>query len=277
MGHVPFFLTFHPMNYLFEPIGLSAWQWVAFIGAGLLAGVINTLAGSGSLITLPLLMFVGGLPAPVANATNRVGIVIQGLVGLYGWNKAGKVPWQGSLWVLAPTLLGAVGGASLAVDISEVTMKQFIGGLLVVMFFLLILKPERWLKQARPHPERGRHPGLLLAYFALGVYGGFLQAGVGLLFLAVLVQLAGYDLTRANGLKLLVVSLLNIPAFCIFLFNGQIHLGQGLILAAAQSAGAWIAVRWVANRPGADQWMYRILVAVVAVSAAKTIYDLTTG
>lgn len=265
------------MNYLFEPIGLDIWQWVIYILAGLLAGVINTLAGSGSLITLPLLMFVGGLPAPIANATNRVGIVIQGLVGLNGWNKAGKVPWQGSLWVLAPTLLGAVGGASLAVDISEVTMKQFIGGLLLTMFFLLILKPERWLRQASPHPDRNRKPWLLIVFFVLGVYSGFLQVGAGLLFLAALVLLAGYDLNRANGLKLLVISIVNIPAFLIFLVHGQIHLGQGLILAAAQSAGAWVSVRWVANRPGADQWIYRILIAVVAVSAAKTIYDLTMG
>ncbi len=264
------------MNYLLQPIHLTPLEWALFIAAGILTGVINTLAGSGSLITLPLLMYVGMLPAPIANATNRVGVLIQGIVGIYGLNKAGKMHWKGVYWILIPMFLGGVTGATLAVEMNELAMKISIGSLMLVMMVLLLVKPERWIKNADANQPIRKNPWHLPVFFALGVYGGFIQAGVGMFMLAVFVLMAGLDLIQSNGIKLLAITVLNVPAFFIFLYNGQIHLGLGLLLAGSQVLGAWAAVKWIGKQPSAQVWTYRLLLLVVMFSGARIAWDIWT-
>ena len=162
------------------------YMYLVIIAAGAAAGFINTLAGSGSLITLPLLIFLG-LPANVANGTNRVAILLQNVVGVSSFHRQGVMDWRGGLWLALPASLGAIVGAQIAVNLNEEVMRRTIGALMVVMLVVIIVRPNRWLV-GRPEMQQ-RRPSWTqaLIFFGIGIYGGFIQAGVGIFLLAGLV------------------------------------------------------------------------------------------
>ncbi len=256
---------------MFESIGfdISFWNALAFAVGGILAGVINTLAGSGSLITLPIFVFICGLPAPVANGTNRIGALIQSAVGLRGFQRKGITSFEGAWWLVIPSIAGAIVGSRIAVGLSVEAMNYAIGGLMVFMFFFLLVKPGRWLHEKPRDLARNRNPLTLLVFFGIGIYGGFIQAGVGIFLLAGLVLAAGYTLRSANGVKLLIVFVYCIAALAIFFYHDQVHLVYGFAMALFQAIGAWLAVRFVARVPDADVWIHRLLVLIVAVAAVR--------
>jgi uncharacterized membrane protein YfcA len=239
-------------------------NYLILIPAGVLVGFINTLAGSGSLISLPLLIHLG-LPANVANGTNRVAILLQSLVGAGSFRQKKIIRFREGIWLAIPAVVGAVIGAILAVDINEAVMKRVIGGLMIVMFFLIALKPEAWIEGKVSHLKK--KPGFwqILIFFGIGLYGGFIQAGVGFFLLGGLVLGAGLDLIKANALKNLIVFLYTPFALAVFIFNGQVDWIMGLTLAAGNMAGAWIAAH-VAIRHGAKVVRY-ILMAVIVLAA----------
>ena len=242
---------------------------ILLILAGLAAGVINTFAGSGSLITLPLLMFMG-LPPAIANGTNRVGVVVQNLVATGNFLRQKELQPKHEWSLILPTLFGSLLGAFLAVDIKEDILNYFIGVLLVVMFFVILLKPAEWVK-GKAHKERTTKSRWInsILFFFIGIYGGFIQAGVGLFLLAGLVLGAGYDLIRANAVKVLMVLSFTLVALVVFLTAGQIVWSYGLLLAAGNAAGAWIASKY-ASKIGAKNIRY-ILLAVVLFSGLKVL------
>lgn len=242
----------------------NVWLLAAVPVVGFAAGFINTLAGSGSLITLPILILLG-LPANVANGTNRVGVLIQNVVAVGTFARRGALPLTGSAWPVAATLIGAVLGAELAVDIDETLMRRVIGVLMLVMLVIMLARPERWLKE---RTERS-HAKLLLQipiFFAIGIYGGFVQAGVGIFLLAGLVLGAGLDLVAANAVKNLVVLVFTAAALIVFVVNAQVRWEYGLLLAAGQGLGAWVAARMAVAR-GA-QFVRWVLIGILVLSAA---------
>ncbi len=244
-----------------------AWYlYLAIVAAGFVAGFINTLAGSGSLVTLPLLIFLG-LPANVANGTNRVGILLQNVVGVSSFRQQKVLDVRGGLMLAAPAVVGSVLGAQIAVNLDEQMMRRTIGALMIVMLVVILIRPRRWL-EGRGERLDGRPAWTqLLIFFAIGVYGGFIQAGVGIFLLAGLVLGAGYDLVRANAVKLLIVLCFTISALAVFLLNRQVVWGIGLILAVGNMTGAWVASRMAVERGAAFvRW---VLIAVVAVSGAE--------
>jgi uncharacterized membrane protein YfcA len=235
------------------------------IAAGFLSGVINTLAGSGSLITLPLLMVLG-LPANVANGTNRINILLQSLVGWSSFKKAGVLDLKSSRYMIFPSIAGAIVGALIAVDLNEKIMERTIGGLLLFMFFIILWKPSRWLKE---HQTRVPVSPVMqsLIFFLIGVYGGFIQAGVGFFLLAGLVLASGQDLVRANAMKLFLTFAFTPIALIIFILNGQVHYLYGFVLSAGSMAGAYFAAK-MAVKWGA-KFIHYVLLIVVFVSAVK--------
>lgn len=246
-------------------------QWYVYVLAllaGVVAGVINTLAGSGSLITLPMLIFLG-LPANEANATNRVGVLLQNVVGIRTFQASGKLNVKGWLWLTVPAVLGSLVGAQIAVDLNEQIMNRVIGAVMIVMLLLILFDPQRWLRQRSEVKEGRPSLPLLIAFFAIGVYGGFIQAGVGIFILSALVLGASYNLVDANTIKLIIVLAFTIAAVAIFAANSQIHWGVGLLMAAGQSAGAWLAARFAARSKNANVWVRRLLIAVIVASIVK--------
>jgi hypothetical protein len=234
---------------------------------GFIAGFINTLAGSGSLITLPILILLG-LPANVANGTNRVGVLLQNVVAVATFRRRGALEAAGTWKLVVPSVVGSVIGAALAVDLDEALLRRVIGALMIVMLGVLLFKPERWIAA---HANR-REPRLWVEvplFFAIGVYGGFIQAGVGIFLLAGLVLGAGFNLVGANAMKNLIVLVFTAAALVVFIVNDQVHWTLGLLLGAGQSAGAWAAAHLAVKR-GAE--FVRIVVIVIVVLSAVALF-----
>jgi uncharacterized membrane protein YfcA len=230
---------------------------------GVIAGFINTLAGSGSLITLPILILLG-LPANVANGTNRVGVLIQNVVAVATFRRHGALDSRGAWRLILPTVLGSIAGAQLAIDIDETLMRRVIGALMIVMLLVMLVQPEKWLRE-HATGERARYWIEAPIFFAIGVYGGFIQAGVGIFLLAGLVLGSGFGLVGANAFKNLLVLIFTAAALVVFVLNDQVRWDLGLLLAAGQGVGAWAAAHMAMRRGAAFvRWM---LIAILVLSS----------
>ena len=238
------------------------------IVAGLFAGFINTLAGSGSLITLPLLMFLGLSPHQ-ANATNRVAIFFQNLVAVRNFRQQKMLHTRQELYLVIPALIGSAVGASLAIQVNEEVLNTFIGILLFVMFFLILFKPDRWVKQQAGLVSGKGKVLRIIIFFFIGVYGGFIQAGVGFFLLAGLVLGVGYDLIKANAVKVLIVFTYTALALGIFIWSGQVNYLYGLVLAVGNSSGAYVASKY-AKQIGV-KYIRFILLAAVFIAGLKVL------
>jgi len=234
--------------------------------AGLFAGFINTLAGSGSLITLPLLMFLGLSPHQ-ANATNRIAIFFQNAVAVRNFKQQKLINGKSSLYMLLPALIGALIGASLAIKVNEEVLNFFIGSLLAVMFFVILLKPDKWVKAQAGQVHEKPTFWQIVIFFFIGVYGGFIQAGVGFFLLAGLVLGVGYDLIKANAIKVLIVLSYTTVALILFIWSGQVNFLYGLVLAVGNASGAFIASKY-AQKIGVKYIRY-ILLATVLMASLK--------
>ena len=252
------------------------YTYLAIIAVGIIAGFINTMAGSGSLLTLPLLMFLG-LPANIANGTNRVAIFLQNIVAVSGFKKQKVFEYREGLWLVIPATAGSLIGALIAVNFNERILELFIGGLLVFMFFIILIKPDRWIKKNAGSIDGSPKFWRIVIFFLIGIYGGFIQAGVGFFLLAVLVLGVGADLIKANALKVFIILVYTGFALVIFFINGQVDIRVGLILAVGNMLGAWVGTR-VAVSWG-PKFVRIILLLAIFVSAVKLlgIVDLLIG
>jgi len=212
-------------------------------GGGLVAGVVNTLAGGGSLLTVPLLVLVG-LPGTVANGSNRVGILVQNGIAALGFRAQGVSGLRGSAPLLAPVAAGALLGAGAASQLPDALFERVFGVIMLVLLVPTLWRPRALRAAETPGPARRILAPL--AFFGIGLYGGAFQAGVGLLLVFAL-SLAGLDLVRANSVKVVVNFGLTLLALPVFLAAGQVAWPEALTLAAGYAcggaAGARLAVR----------------------------------
>ena len=230
------------------------------LGAGVVAGFVNTVAGGGSVITLPILVEIVG--ASVANGTNRIAILMQNLAGLAGYQRGKAVPWPVVFPLIPPILLGAVSGAYVATTISSEAMRRVFALVVVVVAALLFVKPSRWIGDSEP---RLHQPWRWLVFLAAGFYGGFVQAGTGFLLLAGLVLGGGLGLVRANAAKVALILLYTPLVLVLFALADQVDLVVGITLGVGNMTGAWISAR-LAVKKGAG-WIRWVLI-VAAVAAA---------
>lgn len=248
------------------------WVWVGAAIVGVIAGIINTLAGSGSLLTLPMLIFLG-LPADVANGTNRVGIVVQSMVAVATFKHGGKLEIGPREWKLAGiAFVGSVLGALIAVQMNEVVMRIVIAVVMLGSLVVILAKPGQFA--AKDTKEKPLTPLILLMFLAIGVYAGFIQASVGILLLVALVAGTGYDIVKANGLKLFLTIIFTSAAIPVFAWNSQIDWGLGALMAGGQSLGAWMAARFAVKSDKAADWIQRLIVVVIIFSVIKLLVDL---
>jgi uncharacterized membrane protein YfcA len=231
--------------------------------AGAAAGVINVLAGGGSFLTLPLLIFVG-LPPTVANATNRVGVLTQNVAAVWGFHRHAVLDWRWALGATAPALIGAVLGTWAALRVSDETFSRTLA-VLMVLVTIWTLADRGGDPAARPLVPAGRW-WVAASFFVIGVYGGFVQAGVGFFILAVTTA-AGLDLVRGNAVKVLSVLLLAGLSLAIFAWSGQVRWGHGVALGLGNAAGALVGVR-LAIAAG-HRWLRIVVTATIVVFAVK--------
>ena len=237
--------------------------YLLLIGAGFIAGYVNTLAGSGSLVTLPALMFLG-LPAGLANGTNRVAILMQNIVAVSSFHGHRVLEFRRGVALAIPAILGAVLGARIAVGLDEEMLRRTIGALMLVMAGVIFLKPKRWIEgRMAAEPKVPTWVGAIL-FFLVGVYGGFIQAGVGVFLLACLVLASGFDLIRANAVKVLIVLCFTVFTLTVFVAHGQVDWRVGMVLGVGNMAGARVAAQAAVKRGAA--FLRWFLIAVVLTS-----------
>jgi len=247
---------------------VEAYQYIIAIVGGFFAGIINTLAGNGSAITLTILTEVMGLPPNMANGTNRVGVFTQSLVGSYGFYKGGKLPIRRSLKFIIPSVIGAILGVIVAVNVSNEDFKMVFRYLMIALLFVILIKPKRWL---RPSDLKAEHKlvWVIPIYLALGFYGGFIQMGMGIFFLATMVLLAKFDLIEGNAVKVFVVAIYTVFVLAIFQYKGLIDWKVGAVLAVGQVTGAYFTAKYASKYPALNVWVYRLLVVVVVFAILK--------
>lgn len=224
---------------------MELWQFPVILTVGVIAGVINTLAGGGSLITLPVLIFLG-LPATVANGTNRLAITVQSVLAVAGFKRKGVSDFKSSFFMSMPALAGAVIGAQLAVDVSDMLFKRILAVVMILVLVLILWNPIRMRQGIAQYGGgmaslgKSRRTVSMLIFFFIGVYGGFIQAGIGFLIIAVLTTISGLNLVETNSHKVFIVGVNAFFALIVFIFNSKICWSIGLALAAGNGLGGWI-------------------------------------
>ena len=236
------------------------------VAAGFAAGFINVVAGGGSLISLPLLIFLG-LPPAVANGSNRIAIVVQNVSGVLGFRSKGVSAYPFSLWLGLSALVGAMLGAWIAVDIEGDTFNRLLAVAMVAMVLMIVFRPTRSGSDLGERMDRKHRLISIGLFFFVGVWGGFIQAGVGLLIIAVLTTVNRFSLVKTNSAKVLVVLVYTAAALLVFIWEGKIDWLYGSVLAAGNASGAWVASRWSVDK--GDQWIKVFLVVVVIAMAVR--------
>ncbi len=221
-------------------------SYIALVLIGCIAGFLNVTAGGGSLLTLPFLIFMGLSPA-MANGTNRIAILLQNISATARFHHFEVIPKGIILVTSIPAALGAILGAQIAVEIDEMLFKRLLAVVMVMVMGFTFFKPG--LTKPEVKPQFSTYKKIVLAgiFFLIGIYGGFIQGGIGFILISVL-SLAGYDLVRVNALKVLIV-LIFIPfALTVFIINGQVDFIRGMILACGNATGAWLATKVVVKK-----------------------------
>ena len=241
---------------------------VILVAMGLVAGVINTVAGGGSNLTLPALMMMG-LPADVANATNRVGVFLQCLVGMRGFDKQGRLEKGDLKGIMIPTLIGGFAGAVAASILPVSFLKPILLGTMVTVALVILIRPSAIMPAADELALRvADSPKAWWGLWLAGFYGGFVQAGVGFVLIAALAGVLRYDLVRANALKMLCTAAFTLVALVVFIWQGLIAWVPGLILAVGTMAGAKIGVKLALNVSQRTLKWFLFLMTLCASAAA---------
>ena len=246
---------------------LTWWVAVVLVAAGVVGGFINTVAGGGSMITVPALMLLG-MPADHANGTNRVGILQQSLTGIRGFNRSGRLEKGAILPMLIPTVSGAVLGAFSSTWLHPDVLKPVLLGAMIAIALVILVFPEVVAppEGTKTYTLRERPTGVLML-FGAGVYGGFAQAGVGFILIAALAAGLRYDLARTNALKVVCTALFSIASLSVFILAGRVEWVSGVILAVGMTAGAYLGVKLAVN---VDQrlmkWMLFVMVCLTSAS-----------
>lgn len=233
--------------------------------SGVLSGVINVMAGGGSALTLPLLIFLG-LDGAMANGTNRVAIFVQNIFAVWSFRQQKMHQFRESLRLSAWTLPGGVLGALVALKISNEWFERILAIVLIWVIISMVVSPT-----GRPGPAELPDPRrrwwVYPAMLAIGFYGGFIQVGVGFLLMAALFHLLKMNLVEVNMHKVFIVMIFTIPALAIFIIGGKVDWWWGLSLAAGNSLGGWWAARLSVKK--GEKVIRWVLFSAMLLMAAK--------
>ena len=232
---------------------------VLLVAGGLAAGVVNTLAGGGSLLTVPLLV-LAGVPGNVANGSNRVGILASNASATAAFHRLGVSGLSRTLPVLVPVAVGSLVGALLVARLADETFERAFGVLMVPLLVLSLRPPV--LKSVEGRVWSG--PFTVLVFLAVGLYGGAFQAGIGLLLMVALSR-SGMDLVVANSVKVVVIMVVTVTALPLFIVGGRVDWGPAMVLAAGFAVGGALGARLTVTR-GASLIRPVMVAAVVALA-----------
>ncbi len=241
-------------------------QYFILFLVGLVAGCLNVIAGGGSFLTIPLLIFMG-LPPVIANGTNRVGILCQNIAASWSFQRHKVVDWRYVRWATVPAVIGALIGSKVAVIIGDAMFKNILATLMIVVTLWTLWDPLK-KKFAKESAKPFNRSALVVGFFFVGIYGGFVQAGVGFLVLAA-TTMAGLDLVKGNAVKVLSILAYTIISLIIFALEGKIDWTLGLVLAGGTMLGSQIGVHLTVLK--GHKWIKKVVTITVIIMAIKLI------
>lgn len=244
-------------------------SFLAILAVGIGAGFINVMAGGGSLLTMPMLI-IFGLPSAVANGTNRIALMAQNLVAIASFRTSGYFDWKFSTMLAIPALLGSIVGARFAISLPDEVFNKILSGVMLVVLAIIVWKPHKRLSSEVSQNTWPRRISLVVIFFFVGIYGGFIQAGVGFIIIAALTLVSGLSLVKINSIKVFIVAIYTASALAVFIINDQVHWGYGLTLAAGTSIGALLGSKFAVKH--GEKWVQRILIVAVIAMAIKLLF-----
>ncbi|RKD33453.1 sulfite exporter TauE/SafE family protein [Thermohalobacter berrensis] len=236
------------------------------IAVGTIAGFLNTVAGGGSLFTMPVLIFLG-LPSAVANGTNRIAIMIQNIIAITNFKNKGYFDWKLSVTLALPAVLGAIVGSNIAISLPDDIFNKILAVVMIIILGLILWNPKKRLKSRDLELNNRRKIIGAIVFFFVGIYGGLIQAGVGFIIIASLTLITGFSLVRINSMKVLIVAIYMIISLLIFIINGKVNWLYGLSLAIGNGLGAFIGSNLSVKK--GDKWIKVILTISILLMSAK--------
>ncbi len=235
---------------------------------GVFAGFVNVLAGGGSFITIPAL-YLTGLPVDVANATNRVAVLFQCLTSVVEFKRKGVLKVRDMIPFLVPALVGSLIGSFIMISIDKRTLQIVIALMIFAIGGLLALKPDLGSKTRQTNLPRWVG---WLSLFLIGIYGGFLQAGVGFFLIFALVTIGGFDLLTTNAIKMGIVLSYTVISVLLFWAHGIIDIKAALILSLGNVIGAYLGTHTAISK--GNRFIRMALLTMIVLSALKMLWDV---
>ncbi len=248
---------------------MTEWyHYLLLIVVGFIVGVINTISGGGSLLTLPILIFLG-LPSNTANGTNRIAIFIQTIFSYAGFKSKGVTNKYSSFgWNLAiAATIGSLIGAKLAIDIRDDVFNKILAIVMILVVSFMVVKPNKQLHELADRITGKYKIWSTITFFFIGIYGGFIQAGTGIFVLLTLSTINHLTLVKSNVIKAMVMIIYTAATLLMFGFNGKLNWPIGLTMAIGQAFGGWISSRWSVNK--GDGIVKMFLIVMVVLMAIK--------
>lgn len=244
-------------------------EWYVYpllIVVGFIVGFVNTVAGGGSLLSLPILIFLG-LPSTLANGTNRVAVIFQTAIATAGFKSKGVSTFPFNLYLGSSAFIGSIIGANLAVDISGALFNRILAVVMIGVVLIIAFGPKISVHEVQERLT-GKYLWLgIIVFFFFGIYGGFINAGIGFIIILFLHYINKMTLVRSNATKVAVVFMYMVSALIVFAWNDQVNWKIGLILAIGNGSGAWLASRVSVKR--GDGFVKKFLIVMVSILAIK--------
>ena len=225
---------------------MELWQILLLALVGIAAGWLNVMAGGGSLLTVPVMLFMG-VPGPVANGTNRIAILAQNVTAVTAFRRHGFSDFRLSMSLAAAASVGALGGASLGVHLQGEWFDRVLALVMIGVMILMATGRDKVKPSGGDVQAKNLVAGHLLMIGA-GFWGGFIQIGVGFILMPILHRVMGLDLVRVNMHKVFVVLVYTIVALFVFASQLELLWWTGVGLAIGNSIGGWLGAHTTVTR-----------------------------
>ncbi|MGC9365370.1 MAG: sulfite exporter TauE/SafE family protein [Fidelibacterota bacterium] len=249
----------------------EGWKYLLLFVVGSIAGFVNVNAGGGSTITLPTMIFLG-LDSALANGTNRVAILIQNIFAVSSFRKQEVHQFRESLKLSYITLPGAVAGALMSVRISDEWFQRILALIMIAIVVSMFIPRAQKTYTATAEISTAKNRWLIyVVLFFIGFYGGFIQVGVGFLFMAALYHILKISLIHVNMHKVFIILIYTIPSLAVFALSGKVNWIVGICLAVGNASGAWFGAK--ASVKGGEKLIRSVLVVAIVLMAVKLLFN----
>jgi uncharacterized membrane protein YfcA len=242
---------------------MAWWEALFLVVGGLFAGAINTVAGGGSMLTVPLLV-LAGVPGNAANGSNRVGILTSNVAAVATFRRLGVDGLRHASRVVVPVVLGGlIGSFAVGRVLDDAAFERVFGLLIIPLVILSVRRPTNATEEHAWSTAK-----VVIVFLLIGIYGGAFQAGVGLVLLAALTR-SGFDLVMSNSIKVIVNTAVTVVALPVFILNGDVEWVPALVLAAGFVVGGWLGAQ--ASFRGGEVLIRRVMVVAALGLAGRLI------